>query len=78
VGDGVMNGLGGVLQDVGEADVKATLAQADRGVQRGEAAEADVERRDRRARTEFAVLVFKDGYEASRCGIFFCARVFGG
>jgi hypothetical protein len=66
-----------VLQDVGEADVKATFAQADRGVQRGEAAEADIQRRDRRARTEFAIFVFKDGYEGSGCGIFFGARVFG-
>ena len=33
VGDGVMDGLGGVLEDVGEADVQAAFAEADGGVE---------------------------------------------
>jgi hypothetical protein len=84
VRDGVMNGLGGVLKNVGEADVKAAVTQADRGVQRGETAESDVECGDGRARTEFAVLVFKDGYEGSGrgkfsgAGFFRCGRVMRG
>ncbi len=50
VGDGAVDALGGVLEKVGEADVQAAFAKADGGVERGEAAEADVERRDGRAR----------------------------
>jgi hypothetical protein len=46
VGDGVMNGLGRGLEEVGEADVEAAFAEADGGVEGGEAAEADVERWD--------------------------------
>ena len=63
VGDGVMDGLGGVLEDVGEADVEAAFAETDGGVERGEAAEADVEGRDRCAGAEVAVLVLEDGDE---------------
>ena len=63
VGDGVVHGFGCVLEDVGEADVKAAFAKADGGVERGEAAEADVEGRDRGARAKFAVLVLEDGDE---------------
>ncbi len=66
VGDGVMDGLGRVLEEVGEADVEAAFAEADGGVEGGEAAEADVERRDGRAGAEVAVLLFEDGDE--RCG----------
>jgi hypothetical protein len=44
VGDGVMDGVGCVLEEVGEADVEAAFAEADGGVEGGEAAEADVER----------------------------------
>lgn len=50
VGDGAVDALGGVLEKVGEADVQAAFAKADGGVERGEAAEADVERRNGRAR----------------------------
>jgi hypothetical protein len=67
VGDGVMNGVGCGFEEVGEADVQTAFAEADGGVQRGEAAEADVERRDGRTRAEFAVLLFEDGDERG-CG----------
>ncbi|MEI9980603.1 MAG: hypothetical protein WDN23_16730 [Edaphobacter sp.] len=63
VGDGVMDGFGGVLEDIGEADVEAAFAEADGGVEGGETAEANVERGDGRAGTELAVFVFEDGYE---------------
>jgi hypothetical protein len=43
VGDGVVDGLRCGFEDVGEADVKTAFAQADGGVEGGEAAEADVE-----------------------------------
>ena len=63
VGDGAVDGLGGVLEEVGEADVETALAEADGGVEGGEAAEADVERRDGRAGPKVAILFFKDGSE---------------
>ncbi len=77
VGDCVMNGLGCGFEEVGEADVKAAFAEADGGVEGGEAAEADVERGDGGSGTEFAVLVFEDGYEGVGCGGFFRARFSG-
>src|SRR5260370_600128 len=77
VGDGVMDGLGCGLEEVGEADVEAALAKADGGVERGEAAEADVERRDGGSGAEFAVLVLEDGDEGWECGRFFRAGLFG-
>lgn len=43
VNDGVMDGLGCGLEDVGETNVETSFAQADGGVEGGEAAEADVE-----------------------------------
>ena len=43
--------------------MQTAFAQADGGVERGEAAEADVEGRDRGARAKFAVLVLEDGDE---------------
>ena len=43
VGDGVVDGLGCVLEEIGEADVETAFAQADGGVEGGEAAETDVE-----------------------------------
>ena len=46
VGDGVVDGLGRVLEEVGEANVETAFAEADGGVEGGEAAEADVERWD--------------------------------
>jgi hypothetical protein len=60
VGDGVVDGVGGVLEEIGEADVETAFAEADGGVERGEAAEADVERGDGRAGPEVAVLLFED------------------
>ncbi len=68
VGDGVVNALGRGLQQVGEADVQVAFAEADGGVERGEAAEADVERGDGSARAELAVLLLEDGYEGVGCG----------
>ena len=80
VGDGVMDGLGCGLEDVGETDVEATFAQTDGGVEGGEAAEADVECGDGGAGAEFAVLVLEDGDEGGGCRDFFCAGLseFGG
>ena len=77
VGDCVMNRLGCGFEEVGEADVKSALAESDGGVEGGEAAEADVERGDGSAGTEFAVFVFEDGDEGGRRGDFFCAGLFG-
>jgi|SRR6266851_160547 len=77
VGDGVMDGLGSGLEEVGEADVETAFAKADGGVERGEAAEADVERGDGGSGAEFAVLVFEDGDEGCGCGRFFRAGLFG-
>jgi hypothetical protein len=72
-----MDGIRCVLEEVGEADVEAALAEADGGVEGGEAAEADVERGDGSAGTELAVFVFKDGDEGGGRGDFFCAGLFG-
>ncbi len=77
VGDGVVDGLGGRLEEVGEADVEAAFAKADGGVEGGEAAETDVERGDGGAGPEFAVLVFEYGDEGGGCGDFFGAGLFG-
>jgi hypothetical protein len=77
VGDGVMDGFGRDFEEVGEPDVKAAFTEADGGVQRGEAPEADIECRDRGAGAEFTVLVFEDGDERAGCRDFFCARFFG-
>jgi len=77
VSDGVMNGLGCGFEEVGEANVEAGFAEADGGVEGGEAAEADVERGDGGAGAEFAVFVFKDRDERGGRGGFFCARLFG-
>jgi hypothetical protein len=60
VGDGVVDGLGSVFEEVGEADVEAAFAEADGGIEGREAAEADVELRDGRAGAEVAVLLFED------------------
>jgi hypothetical protein len=68
VGDGVMDGLGCGLEEVGEANVQTAFAEADGGIERGEAAEADVERGDRGAGAELAVLVFEDIDERGRRG----------
>jgi hypothetical protein len=73
----VVNGVGSWFEDVGEADVEAAFAEADCGVERGEAAEADIECGDGGAGAEFAVLVLEDGDQGCGCGGFFCARLFG-
>jgi hypothetical protein len=77
MGDGVMNGVGSGLEEVGEANVEAAFAEADGGVEGGEAAEADVERGDGGSGSEFAVLVLEDGDEGGGCGGFLCAGLFG-
>jgi hypothetical protein len=63
VRDGVMDGVGRGLEQVGEADVESAFAQADSGVEGSEATEADVERGNGGPGAEFAVLLFKDRYE---------------
>ncbi|WP_353068921.1 hypothetical protein [Tunturibacter empetritectus] len=68
VGDGVVDGVGRGLEQVGETDVEMAFAQADGGVERGEAAEANVEWGDGGAWTEFAVLLLEDGYEGGGGG----------
>ena len=77
VGDGVVDGVGGGLEQVGEADVEAAFAKADGGVEGGEAAEANVERGNGGAGAKFAVLVFEDGDEGGGCRDLFCAGFFG-
>ena len=77
VGDGVMDGFGGDFEEVGETDVKAAFAKTDGGVERGEAAEANVERGNGGAGAKFAVLVFEDGDEGGRRGDFFGVGLFG-
>jgi hypothetical protein len=77
VGDGVVNAIGCGLEEVGEADVEAAFAEADGGVERGEAAEADVECGDGGSGAEFAVLVFEDGDERGGCGDSFCVGLSG-
>jgi hypothetical protein len=77
VGDGMMDGFGRGFEEVGETDVKAAFAEADGGVQRGEATEADIEWRDGGAGAEFTVLVLEDGDERAGCRDFFCAGLFG-
>jgi hypothetical protein len=58
-----------MFEEIREADVKAAFAETDRGVQRGEAAEADIEGRNGRTRTDAAVLLFKDRDERGvHCG----------
>jgi hypothetical protein len=77
VGDGVVNSFGRRLEKVGEADVEASFAKTDGGVERSEAPEADVECGNGRSRTEFAVLLLEDGDEGGWCRMFFRARLFG-
>jgi hypothetical protein len=75
VGDGVVDGVGGGLEQVGETDVEAAFAEADGGVEGGEAAEADVERRNGGAGAEVAVLLLEDGDEGCGCGGFRDSRL---
>jgi hypothetical protein len=77
VGDRVMDVVGCGFEDVGEANVEATFAQTNGGVERGEAAETDVERWDWGAGTEFAVLVLEDRDEGCGGGDFFGTGLLG-
>ena len=61
VRDGVKDGLRRAFKQIGEADVDRPFAQADGGVERGEAAEAHMNGRHGRARAKGAVLLLKDG-----------------
>lgn len=58
-----MDGFGRVLKDVGEADVELAFTETDGGIERGEAAKADVQRRDGSAGAELSVLLLKEGCE---------------
>lgn len=58
-----MDGLGCVFEQIGETDVQAAFAEADGGVERREAAKADVEWWNGSARAEVAVLLMEDGEE---------------
>src|SRR5215813_7226233 len=66
--DSVVDGIRRMLEEVGEADVQSALAETNGGVQRGEAAEADVEGRDGRPRPQAAILFLKDGDERGEHG----------
>jgi hypothetical protein len=68
VGDGVMDGFRRCFEEIGEANVEAAFAKADGGVERGKAAEADIESRDGGTGAEFAVLVLEDGDEGGGRG----------
>jgi hypothetical protein len=63
MGDGVVDGFWCGLQKVGEANVQAAFAEPDCRVEGGEAAEANVERRDRGAWAKVSVLLLEDGDE---------------
>ena len=63
VGDGAVYGLRGMFEKVRQADMEAAFAEADGGVERGEAVEADVERWNGCAGPEVSVLLFKYGDE---------------
>jgi hypothetical protein len=77
VGDGVMDGLGCGLEDVRQTNVETAFAEADGGVERGEAAEANVECWNGGAGAEFAVLVLEDGDDGGGCRDFLCAGLSG-
>lgn len=66
--DGVVDRLGSLLEQIGQANVEASFTKADRGVERSEAAETDVEGRDGGARSKRAVLLLKDGDKGLRSG----------
>ena len=61
VRDGVMDRFRRAFKQIGEAGEDCALAQADGGVERGEAAKAHMDGRHGRARAEGAVLFLKDG-----------------
>lgn len=64
VGNRAVNRLRGRFEKVGEADVQAALAETNRGVQRSEAAETDVERRNGRSGAKVAVLLLENADQA--------------
>ena len=55
VGDGMEDGVGGAFEQVGEADVELSLAQADGVVDGNERVKADVDGRDGRVGAQVAV-----------------------
>ena len=66
VRNSVVNGLGRGFEQVGEADEEAAFAKPDGGVERGKAAEANINWGDGGARTKIAILVLKDGNQGRR------------
>ena len=60
VGDRLQHGFGGAFEQIGEADVELSLAEADGVVDGDEWVEANVQGRHRRARTKCAVAGLKD------------------
>jgi len=66
VGNRVVDVLRRVLEQVGETHVQAAFAEPDGGVERGEAAEADIEGRDGCAGAKLSVLGLEDGDEGLR------------
>src|ERR1700758_629324 len=60
VGNGAQHWLRRTLKDIGERDVQLALAQPDCGVERGEAAEAHMERRYRGAWPNHTIFIQKD------------------
>jgi hypothetical protein len=74
VGDGVMDCFRCGFKQVGEADVKRPFAEADGGVERGEAAETDVERGNGSTRAKFAILLLEDGYQRDGRGLLLFPR----
>ncbi len=59
VGDGAEHAFRGSLEDVGQVGLDAPIAQADGGVESGEAVEANVKSGYGRAGTQHAVFLFK-------------------
>ena len=60
VGDRVQHGFRSAFEQIGEADVELSLAEADRVVDRDESVETNVHGRRGRAGTEFAIRFVKD------------------
>ena len=58
--DSTVDRFGCMFQQIREPNVKPAFPETNRRIQRGEAAEPDIERRDRSARTKLAILMLKD------------------
>lgn len=58
--DGMVNRIGCMLENVREAHMQPSVAQSNGCIERGKAAEADVNGWDRRTRAEIAILLLKD------------------